>query len=164
MDQFDNSLINQTEETQRPQLLKVLCILSFVLCGLWIIVFLFGWLICMNSSQESIAPVWELILKQEPNLIGIDPLVFINEIGKVCLYYLLANIVSLVGVSLMWGMNRIGFFIYIAAELAANFFNINVEIPNEQKSYLGLIFYLAIDIAIIVLYGMNLKYMKKGSN
>jgi hypothetical protein len=162
VDQLSNLLTNQAEgEIQRPAFLKILCILSFIMCGLWIVIFLFGWLISMNISAESISPVWERILTQEPRLAGIDPMVFMSEVSKLCLYFLLANIVSLVGVMMMWRMNKIGFFIYVAAELATNFFSLNVEIPNEQKSYVGLIFYLIIDIAFFVLYAMNLKLFRR---
>jgi hypothetical protein len=160
--QFNNTLTNQTEgDVQRPAFLKVLCILSFVMCGLWIIVFLFGWLISMNINSEAISQVWEKILAEEPRLADVDPMAFMAEVSKVCLFFLLANIVSLVGVMLMWRMNKMGFFIYVAAELVTNFINFNVEIPNEQKSYMGLIFYLIIDIAFFVLYAMNLKPFKR---
>jgi len=157
-----DSLLDKSIGTQeRPQLLKILCILSFVVCGLWIVVFFFGWLISINIKPETLNHVWRTILDQEPGLAKTDPVYFMSEISKSCLCFLVANIVSLVGVVMMWRLNRIGFFIYVAAEIASNFFSINVEIPNEQKSYLGLIFYLAIDILFIVLYAMNLKYMKK---
>ncbi len=163
-DQFDSTLVNQEEgQVQRPNFLKVLCILSFVMCGLWIIVFLFGWIISMSISSDAISQVWEKILSQEPRLSDADPMQFMSEVSKLCLYFLLANIVSLVGVIMMWRMNKTGFFIYVAAELATNFFSLNVEIPNEQKSYMGLIFYLIIDIAFFVLYAMNLKPFKRSS-
>lgn len=164
MDQFDNRLVNQEEgKAQRPTFLKVLCILSFVMCGLWISVFLFGWLISVNLNSDAVSQVWEKILQQEPRLADADPMVFLSEVSKLCLYFLFANIVSLVGVIMMWRMNKIGFFIYVAAELATNFFSLDVEIPNEQKSYMGLIFYLVIDISFFVLYAMNLKLFKRSN-
>jgi hypothetical protein len=100
-------------------------------------------------------------VQTDPRLVDIDPLVFMGEVSKVCLYFLVANIVSLVGVMMMWRMNKTGFFIYVAAELATNFINFGVEIPNEQKSYMGLIFYLIIDIAFFVLYAMQLKLFRR---
>jgi hypothetical protein len=164
MDQFDNTLTNQsTEGVQRPQVLKILCILSFVMCGLWIAIFLFGWLISMSMTSEAITPVWEKIVQTDPRLLSVDPMAFMAEVSKVCLFFLIANIVSLVGVMMMWRMNKLGFYIYVAAELATNFINFGVEIPNEQKSYMGLIFYLIIDIAFFVLYAMQLKLFKKAN-
>lgn len=164
MDQFNNTLVNPEEsKVTRPNFLKVLCILSFVMCGLWIIVFLFGWIISMSISSDAVSQVWEKILAQEPRLAEVDPMQFMSEVSKVCFYFLLANIVSLIGVVMMWRMNRIGFFIYVVAELATNFFSLNVEIPNEQKSYMGLIFYLIIDIAFFMLYAMNLKPFRKSN-
>jgi hypothetical protein len=164
MDQLDTNLITEPAgPAQRSQFLKTLCILSFVMCGLNIIVMLFGWLTFGSLTLESVTPIWDKIITQEPRLAGIDPMAFMAEVRKVCLYFLLANIVSFVGVMMMWRMNKIGFFIYVAAELVTNFFSIDIEIPNEQKSYLGLVFYLIIDIAFFVLYAMNLKPFKRSN-
>lgn len=158
---MEHQSVDIVQGTQRPQLLKILCILSFVMCGLSIVVFLFGWLFTMSLKPESISTVWQKILIEQPGLVDVDPALFMSEFQKVCLYFLLANIVSLVGVMMMWRMNMIGFFIYVAAELTTNFFSVDINIPNEQRSYLGLIFYLIIDIAFFILYAMNLKYMKR---
>ena len=158
----NRTLEKQGETPGRPPLLKIICILSFIICGLWILVFLVGWLITMNMQEKSLSAVWDKVVSLEPKLETADPMAYMRELSKVSLYFLLANIASLIGVVMMWRLNRIGFFVYAAAELITNFFSINIAIPDEQRSYTGLIFYLVIDILFIVLYAMNLKYMKKG--
>lgn len=146
-------------QPQKPQFLKVLCILSIVACSLLIIAYGFGTL-CLGISAETANQIWEKIIATQPQLESVDPLVFLHQIGMFCLYSLIANIVSLIGVILMWRLNKIGFHLYCAAELASNFLGLGMNLNgSETKSYGGLIFWIIIDIVFIVMYAMNLKYM-----
>ena len=156
-DQFANDLAPLPD---RPQFLKVLCILSFVACGLFILIYSIG-AMAMGISEETISGVWDKVLESQPQLESVNPVDFFHEVGKLCLYNLLTNIASLVGVILMWRLNKIGFFIYIIAELATNFMGLDMNVEGADKSSLSMIFSIAVDLVFIVMYALNLKYMNK---
>lgn len=152
---FNTALEQQPE---RPQFLKVLCILSFIGCGLMIILYFIGTM-CLVLDQDTIDKVWPQMVKSYPALDNLDSAEFIHNVGMVCFYCLLANIVSLVGVIFMWRLEKTGFYIYAIAELSVNFFNVNVE--GAERSYAGLVLGIFLDLAFIVMYFVNLKYMNR---
>jgi hypothetical protein len=156
-DQFANDLAPLPD---RPQFLKVLCILSFVACGLFILIYSLGSM-AMGMSEETISGVWDKVIESQPQLESVNPVDFFHEVGKLCLYNLLTNIASLVGVILMWRLNKIGFFIYVVAELATNFMGLDMNVEGADKSSLSMIFSIAVDLVFIVMYALNLKYMNK---
>jgi hypothetical protein len=61
----------------------------------------------------------------------------------------------------MWRLNKIGFVIYIIAELATNFMGLDMNVEGADKSSLSMIFSIAVDLVFIVMYALNLKYMNK---
>src|SRR5688572_14933307 len=109
-----------TLEEQRPEFLKTLCILSFIGCGLMILAYAIGTM-SLGLTEEMIAQFWPQIVEKTPELEEVDPVVFFHDFGMVCVYSLIANIFSLIGVIMMWRLEKIGFFIYAIAELATNF-------------------------------------------
>ncbi|MDO9000740.1 MAG: hypothetical protein Q7W45_13310 [Bacteroidota bacterium] len=156
-DQFVNDLAPLPE---KPQFLKVLCILSFVACGLFILIYGVG-SFALAIGEDTISKVWDQVLASQPQLEEVNPVEFFHEVGKLCLYNLFTNIFSLIGVILMWRLNKIGFFIYIAAELATNFLGLDLDIDGGTKSSLSMIFSIAIDLVFIGMYAVNLKHMNK---
>ena len=156
-DQFANDLAPLPD---RPQFLKVLCILSFVACGLFILIYSIG-AMAIGISEETISGVWDKVLESQPQLESVNPVDFFHEVGKLCLYNLLTNIASLVGVILMWRLNKIGFVIYIIAELATNFMGLDMNVEGADRSSLSMIFSIAVDLVFIVMYALNLKHMNK---
>jgi hypothetical protein len=155
--QFTNDL---APAPARPQFLKVLCILSFISCGLWILIYFLG-SFAMALSLEKIATFWDKVLETQPHLENVDPVEFFHAIGKYCVMGLFANIASLVGVIMMWRLNKIGFFIYAVAEFVTYFFGMDLAAGGQEKSYGSTIFLIILDLAFIVMYAVNLKYMKK---
>ena len=155
----------QTElplEPERPQFLKVLCILSFISCGLLILLYSIG-TFCLTMTEATVATFWDKVIESNPALQNVDPMEFFHNFGMVCVYCLIANIFSLIGVIMMWRLEKIGLFIYAAAELVTNFFS--VKVPGmEEKGYGGTIFFIIVDIVFIVMYAVNLKYMNKRTN
>jgi hypothetical protein len=159
-----NEFANQMEpQPERPQFLKVLCILSFVACGLMILIYGLGTM-CLALNEEMIAGVWDKVVNANPQFENVNPMEFFHEFGMICVYCLIANLFSLVGVIMMWRLEKIGFFIYAIAELSTNFFSMNLNTGEESKSYGGMIFSILIDLAFIVMYFLNLKYMNKKNN
>ena|SRR6218665_242688 len=153
--QFVNDLAPLPE---KPQFLKVLCILSFIGCGLMILLSAIGTL-ALGIDETTIAGLWDQVLKTQPQLESVDPVEFFHAVGMVCVYTLIANIFSLAGVIMMWRLNKIGFFIYVAAELVTHFFSLKVS--GEESSYGGVIFGVFLDLVFIILYAVNLKHMNK---
>lgn len=156
-DQFSNDIAPLPE---KPQFLKVLCILSFVWCGIMIIVSAIGTTL-LGFNEETVTAVWEKIVQTQPQLEETDPMVFFHEVGVMFVYYLVGNIISLVGVILMWRLNKFGFFLYAIAELTVNFFGASVGAGEENKSYGGMIFMILIDLVFIIMYAVNLKHMNR---
>lgn len=156
-DAFDNTLAPQPE---RPQFLKVLCILSFIGCGLMILLSLMLTAM-LGLNEEAINKAWEQVVVSQPTLEDVDPMEFFHAVGVYGIYALIANIISLVGVILMWRLNKFGFFIYAISEIAMNFFSLDIKMGGQEKGYGGMIFWLVIDLAFIVMYAVNLKYMNK---
>lgn len=163
--QFDNTLVNEMSGgATRPGFLKVLCILSFVGSGLMIIAFALG-TVCLGLSEETVASVWDKVVVSQPELKDGDPMSFFHSIGMLCVYNLILNIFSVIGVIMMWRLNKIGFFIYLAAELLSNFTAYAVGLTDFARSSSGqLIFNLGVDMVFIVMYALNLKHMKSNSN
>ncbi|HQQ95542.1 MAG TPA: hypothetical protein PLQ93_13390 [Bacteroidia bacterium] len=157
-----SDLLNQSENTSepaRPDFLKILCILSFIACGLTILACGLGSL-TLSMSQDSIEEIWPQVSAQYPQLEEVNGVDFFQAVGIYCLIALFINIISLIGVIMMWRLEKMGFWIYVAAELSMHFFSIHVENFEQDRSVGGLVLSIAIDLVFIVLYFMNLKHMK----
>ncbi len=158
---LDNQFVNDLAPLpQKPQFLKVLCILSFIACGLMIICCLAGAAIGLGLGEETRNEMWTMILQTQPQLDSIEPQEFFHALGMASILSLIANIVSLVGVILMWRLNKIGFFIYAVAELCVHFFGVKLN-GETGGSAAGTVFWVIIDLIFIVLYAVNLKHMNK---
>ncbi len=150
---------NLASSPKRPQFITVLCILTFIGCGLGIIFSIYGYFSAKASAsmfdtmatnggdasgmmvqfQESARKAVENAL---PNLV----------IGIVC------SLLCLFGAIQMWNLKKQGFYIYAIGEI----------IPPISAFILGAggiiggstaAFGLIIAIVWIVLYGVNLKHM-----
>lgn len=161
---YDDGFTNELKPVAaRPTFLKIISIFTFINCGIWIIVYLMGSL-TLVIDQESAERAMERVNEAVPNLqmTNDDAYTFFHEIGKMCLLELATNIISLVGAIMMWNFNKIGFYLYVFAEIAANFIGGDVNTGGESgTSYGSLIFSVIFDIAFIVMYAVHLKYMNK---
>lgn len=148
----------------RPDFLKIICILSFVACGLWILICSLGTII-LSLSDAQIETAWKDVAESNPTLAEVDPITFMHSVGLYCVYLLIANVFSLIGVIMMWRLEKIGFIIYAIAELSTHFFRLDMGLNAEQKNtYAGLILGVTIDLAFIAMYFANIKYMNKKNN
>ena len=147
-------------QPERPEFLKIICILSFVACGLMILTYGLGSL-TLSLSQNTINEIWPKVVEGYPQYAEVDGLEFFHNVGMVCLYGLFANVFSLIGVIMMWRLEKIGFYIYLVAELATNFFSLGMDTGTQEPSYLGLVFSILIDLVFIAMYFVNLKHMNK---
>lgn len=161
---IDSQFANQLDGApEKPQFLKILCILSFVACGLMILLYAIGTM-ALGVSEAAIAGPWAQIVQGNPTLEDVDPMEFFHQVGIICVYGLIANIFSLIGVIMMWKLEKMGFFLYAIAELATNFFSMNLDMGQQEKSYGGMIFMILVDLVFITMYFVNLKYMVKNKN
>ncbi len=122
----------QEQSSQRPTFLTVLCILSFISCGLGIIG---GILLAVGSGA----------------LAAYIPGMGVGGMGFSILTLVL-NIAFLYAVLQMWKQLKMGFYIYVGLQVVSVIAPLIFGIPF---SVLGLIF----PVLFIVLYYLNFKHM-----
>lgn len=163
---------NAMQEPKRPQFLTVICILSFVWCGLS---FLLGiWGIIQNTPehmQESIEQVRnfkpEMADQMEQQMIENQESVYMQISPYLGLVY---TLLSFLGVFMMWKLNKTGFYIYLLGELtfyigflfAAKSTMAMLGGGGMMMKSMGLIVLasmIVFDAAFIIMYGLNLKHM-----
>ncbi|MDD4848438.1 MAG: hypothetical protein PHR53_06730 [Bacteroidales bacterium] len=108
-----NNLNTLQSTSKRTTLLTVLCILSFISGGFSIL------------SNFFVVSLWEQI----PQIVSMNPLseqfhlnemmetTFSNELRPMYITMLILNMVSIIGVSLIWKLKELGKHFYIAAQV-----------------------------------------------
>ena len=116
---IDNSFEQAMQEPKRPQLLTVICILSFIMCGLGLLGGI--WNIIQNTPENMAEGIDkmrqfspEMADKMEENMIAMQDSTYIQISPYLNLIYAL---LSFVGVLMMWKLQKKGFYIYLAGEL-----------------------------------------------
>jgi hypothetical protein len=171
--QFDNTLTNEMENKgKRPQFLTVLCVLSFICVALMIIIAVMGEIMnTPENMQQQIERVREFSPAQaeqmEANYIKQQE----SVMGKIQNYILiLIELVSLLGVIMMFNLKKVGFYIYAAIEILP--YSLMIFSAGDASVDMGgqlgagavkavMIIFVLIDLAFVVMYGLNLKHMKK---
>ena len=165
---------NPFEEPKRSQFLTVLCVLSFIMCGIG---FLSGiWGIyqstpeAMQKNIEQVRAVDEAMAdRMEDNMIEMQN----NPFGKIAPYLgLVYTLGSFLGVLLMWNRTKKGFYIYAIAEILP--YTSLILMGKNSLSMMGppggnstaiamgfLIFMVLVDVVFVALYARNLKEMNK---
>jgi hypothetical protein len=138
MEEMNN--VPQTQQ-QRPTLLTVLCILTFIGSGLSLLIYLlaallFGAMVDMLQSIPGFAALAS---------------------GGMVMFILLFVLafVSLFGAIKMWSLKKVGFYMYTAAQILMIIVPL-VFLEGAQIGILGIV----ITILFIILYGLNLKVME----
>ena len=124
--------IEQVEVKKRPAFLTVLCILTFIGSGLSLLMY-----VLLVAAAGFIASYMESL--GMGGMIG-------EESWKV-IVVLIAAAASLYGAIMMWKLKKLGFYIYIAAQIIALALGFSV---------MGLIF----TALFIILYFLNFKHME----
>jgi hypothetical protein len=174
--QFDNTLVSEMNGgSKRPQFLKVLCILSFVWCGLAFIGAIYG---LIANTPERMAEKVEQVREFSPSMAQeMEQQLEAQQnstMAKIQPYIsIVLLLVSFFGVLQMFNLKKMGFYIYTAAELIPYIFLIvgGKEAMNMMGSMGGgamkaaavvmMVLMVLFDITFIVMYAMNLKHMKK---
>jgi hypothetical protein len=173
--QIDSSIIAEMEARKRPQFLTVLCVLSFIWCGLS---FLGGvYSIFANTPekmQESIEKMKEIAPAMAQEMEAQFEEQQNSTMAKVQPYInIILILISFVGVMQMFNLKKVGFYVYTAGELIPYIF---LLIGGKQAmammgsmgggamkamAMVVLVLMVLFDIAFIVMYAVNLKHMKK---
>jgi hypothetical protein len=165
---------NPFEEPKRSQFLTVLCILSFIMCGLGLLSGIWGIYQstpeAMQKNVEQVRAVNEEMADQmEDQMIEMQN----NPFSKVAPYLgLVYTLASFLGVLLMWNRTKKGFYIYSIAEILP--YSSFIFMGKNSLSMMGppggnnaaiamgfLIFMVVVDIIFVALYAKNLKEMDK---
>ena len=157
MEEQNTNLENPLVETnKRPTFLTVLCILSFVGIGIGIISEIYS-LLTFSKTIE--------MMNQYKGMMGgtsmggmIDSL----ETWGQTLYVIeiVANAICLVGVFMMWKLNKAGYFIYIVGEIAPAAASFALMGGYGMLGAIAMTMGLIIPAAFLIMYGLNLKNMK----
>lgn len=169
----DNSFEQAMQGPKRPQLLTVICILSFIMCGLGLLGGI--WNIVQNTPENMAEGIEkmrqyspEMADKMEENMIAMQDSTYIQISPYLNLVYVL---VSFLGVLMMWKLQKKGFYLYLVGELLPY---IGFIVAGKESMaamdmagggagkvagivMVGLM--LIFDAAFIIMYAVNLKKM-----
>jgi hypothetical protein len=154
-----------TGASQRPTLLTVICILSFIWAGFAIIGSGLGYvgmkmmasgaveeMVAQSGDANAMAQIEEAQAKMEES--GLDA----GQLANLMLVVMALSVVVLIGVIMMWKLKRTGFFVYTGAQVVSALSPVLMG-GKMDMSAMGM-GSLGLTVLFIVLYGMNLKHMK----
>ena len=154
---------------KRPKLLTVICILSFIY-GLFDI----GGCVWSGSGgyQHMLENQRTQTLQRRDQYGPDDPLVKLNEsqeesnvkmaehVKPFLPAFIALDLLSIVGVWLMWKLRKVGFWLYLTA---AVLWAVLVLMPAREggmSATIMSVFMVFVTLVFITLYGMNLKHMR----
>ena len=138
------------QQNERPVFLKVLCILSWINAGLWILLFTFFKLFV---NDEVASQAIEMQKTDEEKKALEFSMQFLEQTS---LPFLLLYLISIISVYMMWEMKKKGFMIYAPLQLVI----ILVPYFVMPFSISDFLFSFLIVSVFIGMYASNLKYMK----
>jgi hypothetical protein len=164
--------ITQFEELsnkpKRPQLLTVLCILSFIMCALGVLSGIFNLYqtqpdVMQKNIEQVRAVSPEMADQMENQMIAMDNNAFMKIYPYLNFIFIL---LSFMGVLMMWNLKRNGFYLYSIAEILPYSSMIFMDkdamkIPGlpAGSMMVGMVIMIAIDVLFVFLYSRNLKEM-----
>jgi hypothetical protein len=159
----------QQPPVKRPMFLQVLCILTFVSCGLTFMTTIFSLLSAgyqkqnfqqfnRMSQQHDLPEIAERMARAAEKTADWSILGNYLSLGNIAL--------CLAGALLMWRLKKVGFFIYTFGQLLPfitlyGMYSIYQNVPFAGIFMLIVsIFTVMISAAFVVMYGLNLKHMR----
>jgi len=159
---------------EKPQFLKVLCILTWICCGLIFISTVFGML---SQSPERAEEQLERLRETSPEMADqMESIIEAEDSGAKTMNNVLTLVAlafSTFGALLMWQLKKIGFYLYIVGELlpyvamlaaGAKAMSALLALGGGLGGTIATVvlsFMVILDLAFIIMYGVNLKYMNK---
>ena len=143
-----------TGAPKRPTFLTVLCILSFIASGIWMIIYAVGLAAGgIVSAAASVANdsgdpalIEQAESAQDAVAAGGGNLAMIAGIG------LALTIITLIGVIMMWKLKKMGYYVFTGATLIAIVAPVMMGKELDMTS-------AVVGALFVVLYGLNLKHM-----
>ena len=168
---METSISETTEQNVRPQFLKVLCILSFIMCGIMLLFGLLGLKNLFMSADDLMAmnPMISKLPADSYQMI-LDSMQY-KDVNAILA--LLIPVISLTGVIYMWKLKKGGFYIYLIGELLPYILSPLTKSMSMMYAmsslwgdkgtmiinvFVGLV--VVFDVLFIILYALNLKHMK----
>lgn len=167
-------LDQSTEQPQRkrPVFLTVLCILTFVSCGLGVLSSVYGLTVSGNAAKQmqSQQRMMQRMGHDQDNPFLDEAIDSAQKIeSKQTLNSLLSlgnSLLCLAGALLMWRLRKSGYFIYVIGQTLP-FISLIIMYPLLQDSkfigplmLIGYVVMAFFSLAFIVMYGLNLKHMR----
>ncbi len=151
---IDNSFAEAMQEPKRPQFLTVLCILSYIWSGFIILCLILGLAfsgLIFEFVEKAVNGDGDMHMN-EMQIQGMGKLIEMGQGTFVAIMgaYIVAMIISLLGVIKMWKLQKAGFYFYSVIN------GLGIIYGIYDGSYVGSI----LSLAFIVMYGTNLKHMK----
>ena len=162
LDQISNEGHQLKNKEGRPTFLTVLCILSFIGNGLGLLQGAMGLLMIGLWSQ-----MFKAFNRNGANMrqaqLGVENV--FNSITWFSLMFIVASALCLVGAILMWKLKKSGFILYFLGQclpvLGTLFlFGSMFSGPAVGFGVMISIFSAIFPIAFVIMYGLNLKYLK----
>lgn len=170
----NNHFMNLDEskiQKERPTFLTVLCVITFIVSGLWFLSSFYSAVTYDQVAQEEALEVgivaFEEALAQQPeNPLGSKMMDSMIEMGQETLIHhnlinwatVLSALLSLIGAYLMFTMKKIGFHVYLVSKIVGLLpltvltFNFMVGATYITMGVFTL--------AFVIMYAVNLKHMK----
>ena len=147
---FESPENTSTNMNERPVLLKVLCVLSWIGSGIQIFVStLYSLFINESVKQE----MYNLLPNQE--MIDMYKDIF-NLMDKTSIWYLILYLGNVAFVYMIWNFKKMGFYGYCLIQVLILLVPYSVNPFEFNKLLISAIF----PIIFIVLYGVNLKHLR----
>lgn len=150
---------------QRPEFLKVLCILTFIGCGIGIVFSIVGFIAAqaagvMMGMADGMAE--GMSGSDMSSIPGMEEAMETTNVAMKYAYVLLGvgiagALLCLVGALQMWKMKKNGFYIYVVGELVPPVLS-TVLMGMSAMGLLGVLS-LIIPIGFTVMYALNLKHL-----
>lgn len=155
----EQSEIPVVETSQRPQFITVLCILTFIGVAFGVIGSIVGWF----STQKMVDMVNNMPDQDFSSMPGMEDMgskmeLMVKWKNVNLIVGIVGSLLCLVGALQMWKLKRTGYFIYVVGEIVPIIITGILMGSVFFKGYqiIGLI----LPIVFVVLYSINLKYLK----
>ena len=161
---LDEDIFAENQQPQgRPTFLLVLCILSWVGIGIGLIIGM--WTLWFARVASGIYDTFD-----NPNTMGVfsespewqSAVRAAKYSWTFALIGFASNLLCLAGTIIMFNMRKVGFYIYVVAQITPiviYFVIMNSLAFSSWTGFSGFFFYF-INIAFVVMYGLNVKHMK----
>jgi len=143
---------------KRPTFLKILCIISFAMCALMILINGFMVIFSLLAEPKSADQI-------DPKNLMDQIMLAVAYSGTESLKNLIVELVSLAGIFLMWRLKKVGFYIYVIAESFIYFqfaylmIIANADLHDAMLVGAEMIWPLPFDLAFFIMYATQLKHM-----